>query len=197
MDAIGMIETRGLVACVEAADAMLKAACVDLVRKDHVGAGLVTVIVTGDVGAVKASVDAGAVAANRLGTLLSTHVIPRPAPDVQLMLSRSGLAMPASLTGHCVVPEGISAREDDAALDAGAPDGAAPDGAAPDDDAPAGALGAAATLPTAEELSAMPVSQLRVLARNLPQLEMTGDQIRKAHKSDLVALLRPVIEAVR
>jgi len=93
MDAIGMVETRGLVGSVEAADAMLKAAAVELVRKDHVGAGLVTVIVTGDVGAVQASVDAGGAAAARVGRLVATHVIPRPAPDVQDMLEAAGLVL--------------------------------------------------------------------------------------------------------
>ncbi|MFQ8759590.1 MAG: BMC domain-containing protein [Intestinimonas sp.] len=78
MQALGMIETKGLVASVEAADAMVKAANVTLIGKVHVGGGLVTVMVRGDVGAVKASVDAGAAAAERVGELISVHVIPRP-----------------------------------------------------------------------------------------------------------------------
>ena len=86
-----MIETRGLVASVEAADSMLKAAQVGLICKQHVGGGLVTIIVTGEVGAVKASVDAGAAAASRVGRLVSTHVIPRPAPDVADMLDAVAL----------------------------------------------------------------------------------------------------------
>lgn len=86
-----MVETKGLVASIEATDAMVKAAQVDLVRQDRIGAGLVTVIVTGDVGAVKASVDAGAAAAARVGQVISTHVIPRPADDVQTMLGGPGL----------------------------------------------------------------------------------------------------------
>lgn len=86
MEAIGMIETKGLVASIEAADAMIKAANVRLRLKQHVGGGLVTVIVSGDVGAVKASVDAGAAAAERVGELVSVHVIPRPAKDVDAML---------------------------------------------------------------------------------------------------------------
>jgi len=91
MDAIGMIETRGLVGSIEAADAMLKAAQVKLLCKQHVGGALVTVIVTGDVGAVKASVDAGAAAASRVGHLVSRHVIPRPASDVGDMLAPATL----------------------------------------------------------------------------------------------------------
>ena len=82
MNALGMIETRGLVASIEAADAMVKAASVTLISKTHVGGGLVTVMVEGDVGAVKAATDAGAAAAERVGELISVHVIPRPAADV-------------------------------------------------------------------------------------------------------------------
>jgi len=89
MDAIGMIETRGLVASIEATDAMLKAAQTALVCKQHVGGGLVTVIVTGEVGAVKASVDAGAAAAARVGELVSTHVVPRPAQEVGQMIEKA------------------------------------------------------------------------------------------------------------
>jgi len=76
-DALGLVETRGLVASIEAADAMVKAANVYLVGKEHVGGGLVTVLVRGDVGAVKAATDAGAAAAQRVGELVSVHVIPR------------------------------------------------------------------------------------------------------------------------
>lgn len=84
--ALGMIETRGLVASIEAADAMVKAANVTLIGKVHVGGGLVTVMVRGEVGAVKAAVDAGAAAAERIGTLISRHVIPRPHGEVDGIL---------------------------------------------------------------------------------------------------------------
>ena len=86
MQALGMIETKGLVGSIEAADAMVKAANVVLVGKEHIGGGLVTVMVRGDVGAVKASVDAGAAAAKRVGELVSVHVIPRPHEDVEGIL---------------------------------------------------------------------------------------------------------------
>lgn len=86
LSALGMIETRGFVGAVEAADAMVKAANVKLVGKTQVGAGLVTVTVRGDVGAVKAATDAGAAAAERVGELVSIHVIPRPHGDVELIL---------------------------------------------------------------------------------------------------------------
>ena len=86
MNALGMIETRGLVAAIEAADAMVKAANVTLTRKEEVGGGLVTVMVRGDVGAVKAATDAGAAAAERVGELISVHVIPRPHNEVESIL---------------------------------------------------------------------------------------------------------------
>jgi ethanolamine utilization protein EutM len=86
--ALGMIETRGLVAAIEAADAMVKAANVTLIGKEKVGGGLVTVMVRGDTGAVKAATEAGAAAANRVGELLSVHVIPRPHPDVEQILPK-------------------------------------------------------------------------------------------------------------
>lgn len=84
--ALGMIETRGLTAAIEAADAMIKSAEVSLVGTEKIGSGLVTVMVRGDVGAVKAAVDAGSVAASRLGELVATHVIPRPHGDVEKIL---------------------------------------------------------------------------------------------------------------
>ena len=90
MQALGMIETKGLVGSIEAADAMVKAANVALIGKVHVGGGLVTVMVRGDVGAVKAAVDAGATAAERVGELISIHVIPRPHSDVEMILPKIG-----------------------------------------------------------------------------------------------------------
>ena len=84
--ALGMVETRGLVAAVEAADAMLKAANVELVGTEKIGSGLVSVMVRGDVGAVKSAVEAGAASASRLGELVATHVIPRPHNDVEKIL---------------------------------------------------------------------------------------------------------------
>jgi ethanolamine utilization protein EutM len=85
-EAIGMIETRGLVGSIEAADAMVKAANVSLMGEERIGGGFVTVIVKGDVGAVKAAVDAGAAAAKRVGELVSVHVIPRPHPELDMIL---------------------------------------------------------------------------------------------------------------
>jgi ethanolamine utilization protein EutM len=88
-DALGMVETKGFIGSVEAADAMVKAANVSLVGTEYIGAGLVTVLVRGDVGAVKASTDAGAAAARRVGELVSVHVIPRPHAEVERILPKS------------------------------------------------------------------------------------------------------------
>ena len=88
VNALGMVETKGLVAAIEAADAMVKAANVSLVGKECVGGALVTVMVSGDVGAVKAATDAGAAAAQRVGELKSVHVIPRPHAEVEMILTK-------------------------------------------------------------------------------------------------------------
>ena len=90
-NALGMVETKGLVGAIEAADAMVKAANVQLVGKEQVGGGLVTVMVRGDVGAVKAATDAGAAAAEKVGELISVHVIPRPHAEVDVILPKGKL----------------------------------------------------------------------------------------------------------
>ena len=87
--ALGMVETRGLVGAVEAADAMVKAAKVRFVGREFVGGGLVTVFVRGDVGAVKAATDAGGAAAERIGELISVHVIPRPHNEIEFVIPKS------------------------------------------------------------------------------------------------------------
>ncbi|MCS6883979.1 MAG: BMC domain-containing protein [Acidobacteriota bacterium] len=92
-EALGMIETKGFVGAVEAADAMVKAANVTLIGKDYIGAGYVTVFVRGDVGAVKAATDAGAAAARRVGELISVHVIPRPHAEVERVLAENGISV--------------------------------------------------------------------------------------------------------
>ncbi len=89
MIALGMVETRGLIGSVEAADAMVKAANVVLIGSEYTGGGFVTVMVRGDVGAVKAATDAGAAAAKRVGDLVSVHVIPRPHENVEMILPQT------------------------------------------------------------------------------------------------------------
>ena len=86
LEALGMVETRGLVAAIEAADAMVKAANVELIGTEKIGSGLVSVMVRGDVGAVKAAVEAGSSSAGSLGEVIATHVIPRPHNDVEKIL---------------------------------------------------------------------------------------------------------------
>ena len=100
-NALGMIETKGLIGAIEAADAMVKSANVQLVGKEQVGGGLVTVMVRGDVGAVKAATDAGAAAAEKVGELISVHVIARPHTEVDAILPKthSGKANPAAGSG--------------------------------------------------------------------------------------------------
>lgn len=90
LEALGMVETKGFVGAVEAADAMVKAANVTLLGKEYIGAGYVTIFVRGDVGAVKAATDAGAAAARRVGELISVHVIPRPHTEVERVLPTNG-----------------------------------------------------------------------------------------------------------
>lgn len=86
--ALGLIETKGLVACIEAGDAMVKAANVQMIGIEQIGGGFVTVMVEGDVGAVKAAVDAGAAAAKRVGELISVHVIPRPDASTEKLVKK-------------------------------------------------------------------------------------------------------------
>jgi ethanolamine utilization protein EutM len=88
-DALGLVETKGLIGSIEAADAMVKTANVVLAGKEYIGAGYVTVMVRGDVGAVKAATDAGAAAARRVGELVSVHVIPRPHAEVEKLLPKA------------------------------------------------------------------------------------------------------------
>ena len=104
--ALGMIETKGLVAAIEAADAMVKAANVMLIGKEQVGGGLVTVMVRGDVGAVKSAADAGAAAAERTGELVSVHVIPRPHNEVEEILPAR-----RSAAGQGMVPNASEAAQ--------------------------------------------------------------------------------------
>src|ERR1051326_4556823 len=90
LEALGMVESKGFVGAVEAADAMVKAANVQLIGKEYIGAGYVTIFVRGDVGAVKAATDAGAAAARRVGELISVHVIPRPHTEVERIVPQNG-----------------------------------------------------------------------------------------------------------
>lgn len=195
MKALGMIETRGLVAAIEAADAMVKAANVSLQCKEHVGGGLVTVMVRGDVGAVKAATDAGAAAAERVGELISVHVIPRPHGEVEEILGElpppDDAPAPQPEPEPEQPPQPIAPPEPESPPEPptevvppepepqpessqSGPQQAAPDGG----------------IPTDEELEAMPVVQLRVLARSLNVEGMSRREIRDAKKEPLLAEIR-------
>ena len=187
MKALGMIETRGLVASIEAADAMVKAANVTLTCKEHVGGGLVTVMVRGDVGAVKAAVDAGAAAAERVGELVSVHVIPRPHEELDGILTT-----PAPVT-----PTPKPPREPEEAPPAPVSPSPVPQPEPqPDPEVPAeeekAEEGEAVQLSdlTDEVLEAMPVVKLRSVARSVGLDTMTRKEIRFAKKEELVAAIR-------
>ena len=103
-NSLGMIETKGLIGAIEAADAMVKSANVQLVGKEQVGGGLVTVMVRGDVGAVKAATDAGAAAAEKVGELISVHVIARPHTEVDAILPNGRLSQQSNPSKYCSTP---------------------------------------------------------------------------------------------
>ena len=187
MKALGMIEPRGLVASIEAADAMVKAANVTLTCKEHVGGGLVTVMVRGDVGAVKAAVDAGAAAAERVGELVSVHVIPRPHEELEGILTTPAPVTPtpkpprepAEAPPAPVSPPPVPQPEPQ-------PD---PEVPAEEEKAEEGEAVQLSDL-TDEVLEAMPVVKLRSVARSVGLDTMTRKEIRFAKKEELVAAIR-------
>lgn len=162
--ALGMVETRGLVGSIEAADVMVKTANVALLGTEYIRNGLVTVQVIGEVAAVKAAVEAGAAAAQRVGQLVSTHVIPRPSDEIEYILKQRTPASspPESLTAavQSDVPEGEEEEFDFVASN---------------DDAE-----------YKSQLDAMTVHQLRTLARNTDGLSIQGREISMANKDVLI-----------
>lgn len=182
MNALGMIETRGLVASIEAADAMVKAASVTLISKTHVGGGLVTVMVEGDVGAVKAATDAGAAAAERIGELISVHVIPRPAADVAHILDRRPEPKPEP-EPEPTAPE----PEPEPEVPEHEPEEAAHTEEMKEEqpeEAPAEKMDLSELTP--EALGKMTVAKLRIVARELGTTGMSRRDIRFAKKEDLI-----------
>lgn len=189
MKALGMIETRGLVAAIEAADAMVKAANVTLTNKEHVGGGLVTVMVRGDVGAVKAATDAGAAAAERVGELVSVHVIARPHQELEEILG------PEAPAEQPVPPAGpgqpVQAPATEEAAPAAEPrqEGPGPQGPEATEDQTAEEAAEDVPVPedcSPEALAGMTVVKLRSVARTLNVDNMTRKEIRFANKEDLV-----------
>ena len=205
MNALGMIETRGLVSSIEAADAMLKAANVTLLNKTVVGGGLITVMVRGDVGAVKAAVDAGAAAAERVGEVISVHVIPRPAEDVEQILDP---LTPPSAPEPPVAPEApeeavapvesvpVAEESAEEAIEAAAPVAVqaedAPEEAEAEEEAGAeeedseSTAGQPLDTPDEETMRKLTVAKLRSIARTLGTTGMSPRQIRFAKKDELI-----------
>lgn len=182
MNALGMIETRGLVASIEAADAMVKAASVTLISKTHVGGGLVTVMVEGDVGAVKAATDAGAAAAERVGELISVHVIPRPAADIAHILDRRPEPKPEP-EPEPPAPE----PEPEPEVPGHEPEEAAHTEEMKEEqpeEAHAEKMDLSELTP--EALGKMTVAKLRIVARELGTTGMSRRDIRFAKKEDLI-----------
>ena len=178
--ALGLVETHGLVAAIEAADAMLKAADVRLVRKHRVDPGMISHVVVGETSAVQAAVDAGVAAAQRLGRIYGSLVIPRPSDDVwRAML---GVAVDAQVR----VPQAAEAQPAKASPAADAAPDAAPSGTA--SGPPDGPV--LATAPPERDYAAMPVRELRALARSRDGLDLRGRAVATAAKDDLVAALR-------
>ena len=183
-----MIETRGLVGSIEAADAMLKAANVTLASKTHVGGGLVTVMVRGDVGAVKAAVDAGAAAAERVGELISVHVIPRPADDVEHILDPLTPPEPPAGPEPELEPETERAAEPEPEVEPEPLAQPEPEDPSLEEEDPEEEAHAAELESLSEEsMQRMTVARLRAVARALGATGMTRREIRFAKKEELIA----------
>lgn len=207
MKALGMIETRGLVTAIEAADAMVKAANVELQCKEHIGGGMVTVMVRGDVGAVKAAVDAGAAAAERVGQLISMHVIARPHAELEEILTAKAppeepvtpqdpkppvppeLPEPPGPLEEAELEE--SGEPGDMGLPQGEPETAeetASQAASESDEMAAEDL-------TIEDLKGMNVHKLRAAARDLHVAGIKRSDIRFAKRDELIALITAELAA--
>lgn len=184
MKAIGMIETKGLVASIEAADAMVKAANVEILHQELAGGGLSTIFVCGDVGAVKASVDAGAAAAERVGTLVSAHVIARPANDLEPFLY-----FQKSKKAQNTVQETAKVKEDnDISNDLAALDETAIKLAQENE------VLETAIKWTLEELETFTVQQLRTLLRQQPNSSLNRQEIRDAKKQELIEAFKKLMK---
>jgi ethanolamine utilization protein EutM len=164
-EALGLLETRGLVAAIEACDAMLKSAQVRLLRRQIISPALVTLCITGETAAVRSALDAGARAAERVGLVLSTHLIPRPGPGIVEMAASlhhdSWQRASQPLTDRPANPAGMTEPVD---------------------------------LPeTLSQLESMPVRQLRALARGLESFPLGGRQISVARREELLELLQAAL----
>ncbi len=186
--ALGLIETRGLVGAIEAADAAVKAADVELIGKERAEAGLITVKVKGDVAAVRAAVDAGAAAAQRVGELVSVHVIPRPDEETEIVI------YPVQKSSPPVPPEpresrapGLPPRRKPATRESSEPDTPAQESPEPPQDQPTPLSDDAAEY--RKQLEGMTVHALRHYARTVRGLPIFGRQISHANREQLIAEL--------
>ncbi len=189
MKALGMIEVYGLVPAVEALDAALKAANVTLVNVTLVKGGLVSVLVTGDVGATKAAIDAAAAAAERVGQVISVHVIPRPASDIERMLGGDDMGWSPDPPAPRDSGELSHTPAEPEVLPEPEPDWDGMDHEEDSEEENAGAPDSSIIIPSPEELADMTVVSLRVLARTIGVSSMTRREIRDAKKEDLIAAI--------
>lgn len=182
-----MIETRGLLASIEAADAMVKAANVRLLDKQETGGGLITIFVTGDVGAVKAAVDAGDVAARRVGTVISTHVIPRPHGEVGELL-QSDLDV-KKMAGEKKAPVGsdgsMMEKKTAKPIENPGPPLSSPNGSSKPISPPSA---------QSPSLDGMKVTDLRSYLRRLPVKPLTPDEIRYADREKLLQAIHTALQ---
>lgn len=193
MEALGLIELYGYVPAVEALDAALKAANVRLESVSKVKGGLVSVFVSGDVGAVKAAVDAAAAAAERVGKLISVHVIPRPAKDVWGILGGGrGPVVPEPESPKAPPETEVEVRGEEPAADEGedSPSEEAPLPEAEADATVANPIEADKKNLTTEEMEAMTVMDLRTAARNLGITTLSKREIRDAKREDLILAIQ-------
>ncbi len=192
--ALGLIETRGLVAAIEAADAMVKAADVELIGKERAGSGLITVMVRGDVAAVRAAVDAGAAAAQRVGELVSSHVIPRPDDETEILIyppaKKASERVPKETAPPVKRKSGRPPKEKVAehAVAEGHQEEKLPEISAPVEPPPEIAMSDDAQ-EYRRQLEAMTVHALRRFARGVKGLSIVGREISRANRDGLIAEL--------
>ncbi len=186
MNALGMIETKGLVGAIEAADAMVKAANVTLISKTNIGGGLVTVMVRGDVGAVKAATDAGAAAVERVGELVSVHVIARPADDTDVLITPKKPAEPLKKVKEqqeAEKPKAESNKAQDVIVKEKKFESAVKN-------EPVETVASEPfVLPSKEELEGMTVAKLRATIRAFGDIDMSAKEINFAKKDVLIEAL--------
>lgn len=200
MDALGMIETKGLIAAIEACDVMLKTANVSLVGKRKSTATLVTILITGDVGAVKASVEAGAAAAEKVtpGSLLSAHVIPRPIQNIEKAFGPGDTPKKPSGSGEKSVEEVSPESELDSTSEESSDEvlessnsASEPTESTAEAKAPVESVDESEGEISFDSLQKMSVSELRKLARRQPDLGISGRKISSANKQILLSYLQP------